>query len=238
MSSRLCDEEVRPDYCLFLSQFCIYTIRQVKAICILVGNEDEPFYTEQAGQLLRGLCETWARSAWMIKPDTENERMDRARTIYKDSTAELRNTIDYKAENLPPVMKPLYDLLAARESRIANYEEVYGRVKGLPNTRQICENLGRPDMYLIFRYESSPTHASVLSLGTTTSYTAASEPILGSPNPQDRRAQILLTALDVFEDTACTMIEGLDLDVEGWENTRTPVNGEIYERLLPLLAQA
>ena len=237
MASRLCNDEVRPGYSLFLSQFSIYTIRQVKAICILVGNEVEPYYSEQAGQLLRGLCETWARSVWMMKPDNEKERMDRARSIHKDSTVQLRNTVDYKAEYLPPVIKPLQDLLAAREERIVEYEGANRLVKGLPSTRQICEELGRPDMYLIFRYESAPTHVSVETLGTTTSYTAASEPVLGSPNPRDRRAQIILTTLDIFEDTARIMIGGLDLDVERWENRRESVNREIYERLLPLLAQ-
>ena len=80
----------------YLAQYRIHVIHQVKAICILVGNEEAPYYSEQAGQLVRGLCETWAKVAWMMEPDEETERIDRAWRLYKYQVKKAREKIEYK----------------------------------------------------------------------------------------------------------------------------------------------
>lgn len=234
MLSGLHREKVGPDYELLLAQFCVHTVRQVKAICILVGNDEEPFYSEQAGQLIRGLSETWSRVAWMMQPDNRDNRMDRARRIYKDSTTHLRKTIDYQSDHVPPATMELGEHVTNRERRILEYERQSGPIKGLPKARQIFEALARPDRYIIFRHESSPVHVSIESLGATTSYLDNHDPILGSPNRTERRAQIILRALDLLIDTAQIIIAGLGLDLKQWQDTVEPVQNELYEGLVPL----
>ena len=139
-----------------LSRFLVYTIRQVRAICVLVGDPSQR-YAEQAGQLLRGLYEIYGKAAWMMNPDDEQQCTRRAWRLEKAGV---------KKEPLSDIGKQeLKELFEKRG--ITKYEEGSSPLKGLPTLKDMFSEIGHPDFYQCFRYESSAIHMSVTTLGTT-----------------------------------------------------------------------
>ena len=226
-------ENAGPDIQL-LARFCVHTVRQVQAICILIGKEEAPYFAEQAGQLLRGLCETWGRASWLMKPNDENERIDRAWRIYKDGVVNLREKVQYDLDHSHPVTKGWQKAVADLDLLLAKREQ-FTPLKGMPDSRSIYEALGRSDFYSVFRHESDPAHVSAVTLGAMVAHMDARSQHLGGPNPSVRRAQVLLASRALLEATARVIIAGLGLDSGRWEEDEALVRGETDERLQPLV---
>ena len=209
----------------YLSLFFIYTIRQVRAICILVGDESAPYYAEQAGQLLRCLCEIHAKAAWMMKPDNEQEQTRRARCLQKASVKRERLS-DHKEQEL------------LESLGITAYEKEYFPLKNPPQIRQMLE-IESPDLYKIYQYESSAIHMSSTTLLTTVHSVDPKDRniTLDGPNPLSSPARRLCATLDVLYHTSRVFISGLGLDLRAWEDVEAVRWREIVSLLSPLLSE-
>ena len=207
----------------YLSRFFVYTIRQVRAICILVGDPSQK-YAEQAGQLLRGLYEIYAKAAWMMNPDDEQQRTRRAWRLQKAGVKQERLSDNQNQE--------WFEKLG-----INKYEEDSSPLKGLPSLKCMFSEIGCPDLYEFFRYESSAIHVSVLTLSTTVhSLDLADRTVtLDGPDLPSSSARRLLATLDVLCRTARVRINGLGLDSQAWDKVEAAKTREIVSLLSPLL---
>lgn len=225
--------------CQLLSRLCVHAIRQSQAICILVGRMDgatPAYFAEQAGQLLRGLVETWARAAWMMQPETESDRDERALRTVKDSLVEMRKKLEYAISHDLGRADETIEELERQEAIVVEEETKLGReVKLLPDTRCLCETCDRPDLYNIFAHESDPAHASAVTLGTTVSHRDETWQHLGGENRPLRRAALLSATLIVLEATGEVVVDGLDLDSHAWNADKEGVRAETQRLLGPLM---
>ncbi len=207
----------------YLGLFLVYTIRQVQAICILINNP-APFYAEQAGQFLRGLCEIYAKADWMMKPDTESDRDRRAWHLEK---ASIKKELLSESQQ-----KNLCTLLG-----IDAYEDELSNLTDLPSTKKMLLEIGSSDIYDFFRWESSAIHMSLITLATTVHQldVETGRVTIGGPDHPVNRGKRLLLALDVFRRIARVVITGLGLNLQTWEEIQAATVTEIIEILSPLL---
>ena len=209
----------------YLSRFLVYTIRQVRAICILVGDPSQK-YAEQAGQLLRGLYEIYCKAAWMMNPDDE-QLCDRRAWCLEKTGIKKEPISDNKKQ----------DLFETRG--ISEYETTSSPLKGLPTLKDMFSEIGRPDLYQIFQYESSAIHMSVTTLDTTVHSVdlVDSTVTLDGPDPPSSRAKRLLATRDVLCLTARVFIDGLGLDSQAWNKVEVAKTEEIVRLLSPSLSE-
>ena len=210
----------------YLSLFLVYTIRQVRAICILVGDESAPYYAEQAGQLLRCLCEVYAKAAWMMNQDDEQGCTHRAWRLEKASVQKEPLSDAQKQE--------LFESLG-----IIAYENTSSHLKGLPSPKCMFTEIGRSDLYEIYQYESSAIHMSLTTLSTTVHSIDPADRtvVLDGPNPPSSSARRLLATLNVLLYSARVLISGLGLDSQAWEDIEEVRWREIVSLLEPLLGE-
>ena len=204
----------------YMSLFTLHTIRQVKAICILIGFEKEPYYAEQAGQLVRNLCELYAKLAWMMKPKNDEERDYRAWQLEK-STIDKDQMADDKKHN------------RYKELGIVEYESNIRPIKGLPSI--ICmlrEIKSSEDIEKIYRKESSTIHLSKKTLMTNIYYISpeTSEIIVYPPDTLASRAKRLKRTLLLLDHIAVELIAGLKLDID-WNKEKRLVRSTVKELL-------
>ena len=210
----------------YLSLFLVYTIRQVRGICILVGDEPTQKYAEQAGQLLRCLCEIYAKAAWMMTPDDEQGCAHRAWRLEKASVQKEPLSDAQKQE--------LFESLG-----IIAYENTSSHLKGLPSKKDMFTTIGRSDLYEIYQYESSAIHMSLTTLGTTVHSIDPTDGtvILDGPNPPTSSAKRLVATLNVLLYSARVLISGLGLDSQAWEDVEEVRWREIVSLLEPILSE-
>ena len=219
------EAEIRP-YGLhsgFMSLFTLHTIRQVKAICLLVGFEKEQYYAEQAGQLVRNLCELYAKLAWMIKPKNDEDRDYRAWQLEK-------STID--KEPISYDKKILY-----KELGIVEYESNRRPIEKLPPLRFMFDKIKSPEVIeTIYRHESSTIHLSRTTLMTNIHSIdpETGEIIVNPPNTLYSRALRLQETLVLLNHIAIELITGLKLDID-WEKEKELTRNRVNELLVPLL---
>ncbi len=206
----------------YLGLFLVYTIRQVQAICILINNP-APFYAEQAGQLLRGLCELYAKAAWMMYPEAEGDRDYRAWRLEKSSVAKEPLSAGQR--------KKLYSLAG-----IDKYEGEYSILKPIPSTRKMLLGIGASDVYDFFQWESSAIHISLTTLSTTVHRldTETGRVMVGGPNHPVDRGKRLWVALDMFGRIADLIIMGFGIDLQDWVDIQATKVAEIAGLLAPL----
>ncbi len=206
----------------YLGLLLVHTIRQVQAICILIDNP-APVYAEQAGQLLRGLCEIYAKAAWMMHPETESERDYRALCLEKSSIVKEHLSEDQQREVIVLV-------------GIDKYEEEVSELSKPPSTKDMLSEIGASDVYDFFRWESSAVHMSLTTLATTVHGfdTKTGHVMLGGPNHPVHRAMRLWLALDILRRIADVVITGSCRKSHDWENIRSTITAEIVGLLSPL----
>ena len=216
--------EPRGVHTKYLALFLVYTVRQVRAICLLVGCESTPFYAEQAGQLLRGLCEICIKAAWMMAPDDDNERNSRALRMDKASIKREKLSDGQKRE--------LFKLHS-----IGGSEGGFADLKGLPTLRDMSLESCPPHIYDIFRFESSSLHVSLSTLFTTVhSYNLDERRVtFDGPDPPDSRARRLLATFDVLLHITRLLIIGLELDSDAWGEAEVRTHNVMVGVLSPLL---
>lgn len=218
---------------LFLAASCAYTIRQVQAICLLVNSEGPLYYAQQAEQLVRGLCEIWARVSWMMSPANTEEQVHRLRSIYKKDIDSLSRICKYQLCNgMDPSI--LADKVEEyRESINELGAKLQKPLEELPNSRTIYEELGRPDLYVVFRYESGPAHASALAISSMLNAIEDDNYILGGPSNYSW-VKVLMATLELLKSTSIVIITGLNLDLEKWEKVEINTTREIQALLHPI----
>lgn len=207
----------------YLGLFLVYTIRQVQAICILISNP-APFYAEQAGQLSRGLCEIYAKAAWMMQPDSESDRDQRAWRLEKSSI---------EREPLSERQRATLCTMIGIEA----YESERSNLRRIPTTKKMLSRIGASDVYDLFRWESSAVHMSLITLATTVHQLDANtgRVTVGGPNQPVDRGKRLLLALDMLGRLASVVITGLGLNSENWRAAYVATFGEVMELLSPLV---
>ena len=204
----------------YMSLFTLHTIRQVKAICILIGFEKEPYYTEQAGQLVRNLCELYAKLAWMMKPKNDEDRDYRAWQLEK-------STID--KEPISYDKKILY-----KELGIVEYESNRRPIEKLPHIRCMFDKIKSPEVIeTIYRQESSTIHLSRITLMTNI-YSTDPETLEITVNPPNRSALRLYETLILLDHIAIELITGLKLDID-WEKEKELTRNKVNELLVPMI---
>lgn len=217
--------EIRRLHTKYLLCYLLYTIRQVQAICLLVGNNKSPYYSEQAGQLVRVLYEIYAKSGWMIYPDTDNERNRRAWRLEKTGVGKEPLSDREKQE--------LYMLLG-----IAEYETQTCQLKELPTIKSMLDEIGQDDIsYSIYSHESSAVHASVKSIGKAINYDEEDGRIRSNADSIESRALRLTATLVIFNKIVEVITPGLGIQCKRWEDTKTIVWNEITEMLNPFINQ-
>ena len=225
--------------CQLLARLGVHAVRQAQAVCILVGRLDETvpaYYAEQAGQLVRGLVETWARAAWMMWPESEVEQDERALRIVKDSLVEMRKKLDYAAEHgLGGAGEAREELERQEEAVAAEEARLCREVNLLPDTRYLCESCERPDLYYVFARESDPAHASSVTLATTVAVRHGTWQHLGGENLEIRRALLLSVTRAVLEAIGPVILEALSLDSRTWHSDEARVREETDRLLGPMM---
>ncbi len=208
----------------FMSLFTLHTIRQVKAICLLVGFEKEQYYAEQAGQLVRNLCELYAKLAWMIKPNNDEDRDYRAWQLEK-STIDKEPISDDKKHDL-------YKKLG-----IVEYESNRRPIEKLPHIRYMFREIESPEgIEEVYKRESSTIHLSRITLMTNIYYTDPEtlEITVNPPNTLHSRALRLYETLILLDHIAIELITGFQLDID-WEKEKELTRNRVNELLVPMI---
>ena len=220
---------------LFLAASCTYTIRQVQAICLLVNSEGPLYYAQQAEQLVRGLCEIWARVSWMMSPANTEEQVHRLRSIYKKDIDSLSRICKYQlCKGMDPSI--LADTVEEYRERINDLvAKLQKPLEELPNSRIIYEELGRPDLYVVFGYESGPAHASALAISSMLNAIKDEDYIRWTSNYS--WVKVLMATLELLKSTSIVIITGLNLDLEKWEKVEINTTREIQSLLHPINAR-
>ena len=214
-----------PFYVQYLLYFLVYAKRQIEAICVLMSLETHPIYAEQAGQLLRVLIELSIKLAWMMNPGDSQQRDYRAWQFEKDSIVKERLSDAQERELLE---------LAG----VTRYEEQESSLKGLPNLRQMADEVD-PDYYDSYRQESSKIHLSTRTLnrviGPTYHHNGHYNIQVDSPDDPATRALVLLLTLILIDRISKNTLPWLDLDTAGWTEAITSTHNKIDKLLRPLL---
>jgi hypothetical protein len=215
----------------------VYVVRQVHGIALLVR---WPFYAEQAGQLGRGLAELTRIVMWLDAPDHPEERFERALVFWKDGIRQTRSKYEYQEQIGRKILSHEWESLANQETLIANQEATLGReVDGsLPSAEAMWEELGRKDLYGLFRWESDPAHGSAITLGTVVQNSTETHFDLGGPNQPKDRARRLGAALTLLQLSGGVIVEGLDRDVKSWQEASSETEAQMADLINPLLSKS
>lgn len=216
-----------------LTRQLVVVVRQVHSIALLVGL---PYYAEQAGQLVRGLAELTRIVLWLDEPDDADERLVRALTFWKDGVRQTRSKYEYQERIGREILESEWEALEKQEALVADQESGLGRkVGGLPDARAMWEELGREDLYGLFRWESDPAHGSAVTLGTVVHASSETHFDLGGPNLPRDRARRLGAALALLQLAGTVIVEGLGQDVESWRTASSHAEAEMSDLLMSLL---
>lgn len=198
-----------------LAAIAFYARRQVEAICFLVSR---PQYVEQADQLVRGLAETWAVAAWLVKPITSEGRYERWLRLHKDQNHQERKKVNRRQQEGLSTHPEDIRLLSEQERFVEQEEMRLGKtMKLMPDSRELYGE--RSDFYNVFAFASDPAHASVGSIASTVSQKGyGSFPHIGGPSPAWKRAQTMLLTRPLLEAVGEAMVSGLEIDRALWEN--------------------
>lgn len=209
------------------ARLVVFLVRQAESIALLAR---QPYYGEQIGQLVRGLIDLWATTAWMNSPPEVSERLARAVGYSKQGLRFARNKMEYRGKYALPSSQRRWVELKAQEDIIAEQEQslLDGRA-GVerPSTKEICEQLDRPVFYAVFREESDSTHASSISVGQMVREASDTRVELGGPTPIDVIEKRLLVAADVTIETGNFLVAALGFDEKVWANTVEEVRAEL-----------
>lgn len=216
-----------------LARQAVIIVRQVHGISFLVAL---PFYAEQAGQLVRGLAELTRITLWLDVPDTAEERLERAVMFWKDGIQQTRNKYEYQESIGRKMLSAEWDQLDYQDKLITEQEEVLRKtVTGLPSAKAMWKELGREDLYGLFRWESDPAHGSAVTLGTVVRNSTDTHFDLGGPNQPRDRARRLGAALALLQLAGGVIIERLDRGVQAWRTASCDTEAAMTELLSPLL---
>ena len=216
-----------------LARQAVVIIRQVHSIAFLVG---WPYYAEQAGQLVRGLAELTRLVLWLNAPDDVEERSARAVMFWKDGIRQTRSKYEYQESIGQAVLSGEWKQLDSQDNLIAEQEDKLGREVGeLPNARTMWEDLGRGNLYGLFRWESDPSLFSAVTLVIVVRSRTGDHFDLGGPNAPKDRARRLGAALLLLQLSGDVIAEGLGRDVEAWEATSNETGTEMERLLSPYL---
>lgn len=153
-------------YSLLVVASCVYIMRQVQAICLLTETKGQLYYAEQAEQLVRGLCEAWAKVCWMIQPEDKAERDHRAWCLYNEAKVQHKRIHEYSQANKLAIDPGSLDVIKHYKRQSKEYENSSSRkLKAIPSSKDIYETLGGQEIYAIYRYVSGPIHASITTIG-------------------------------------------------------------------------
>jgi hypothetical protein len=97
------------------------------------------------------------------------------------------------------------------------------------------KELGREDLYGLFRWESDPAHGSAVTLGTVVRNSTDTHFELGGPNQPKDRARRLGAALALLQLVGSVIVEGLGRDVAAWQDASGETEAVMTEFLSPLL---
>ena len=218
-----------PFYFKYLLYFLIYAKRQIEAICILLAHESHPIYAEQAGQLVRVLIELTIKLAWMVNPDEASQRDYRALQMEKDSV---------KKEQLSDAQKDeIY-----KRSGILRYEcQTKRSITRPPKVYQMATEIDS-DIYILYRWESSRVHLSLLTLSNTIEFTQEQDGsykvYADAPDHESVSATILFQTLILLDQVAKTTLPQLDLNTTAWTASIRNVQQEIGLLLTPLINES
>jgi hypothetical protein len=216
-----------------LARQAVFIVRQVHGISFLVAL---PFYAEQAGQLVRGFAELARITLWLDAPDIAEERLERAVIFWKDGVQQTRDKYEFQESIGRRMLSSEWDQLDYQDKLIAEQEErLGGSVAGLPSARAMWKELGREDLYGLFRWESDPAHGSAVTLGTVVRNSTDTHFELGGPNQPKDRARRLGAALALLQLVGSVIVEGLGRDVAAWQDASGETEAVMTEFLSPLL---
>ncbi len=97
-------------------------------------------------------------------------------------------------------------------------------------------DLGREDLYGLFRWESDPAHGSAVTLGTVVRSSTEEHFDLGGPNQPKDRARRLGAALALLQLSVGVIVAGLGLNVEKWEETFAETEALMTDLVGPFLS--
>ena len=215
--------EIRGLHTKYLIYYLLYTIRQVQAICLLIRNNRLPYFSEQTGQLVRVLYEIYAKSSWMIYPDNDCERNNRAWRLEKAGV--------YKEPISDKRRQEICKLLGVTE-----YENQTYPLKQPPDIKGMLKEIDQHDInYNIYSHESSAVHASSRSMMKAINYDVENERIRIKADSIESQALRLLATLTIFNKIVEVIIPGLGVQCKRWEDTRTIVWNKMTEMLNPII---
>lgn len=217
-----------------LARQLVFLVRQVHAVAILLAF---PYYAEQAGQLVRGLCELARTIGWLVAPDSAAERRHRAVRFWNDGIRQTRDKYDFQEEIGQPVAAHKWLALEEQEKLIADEEQKLGlEARPLPDARGMWKSLKRLELYGLFRWESDPAHGSSVSLGTVVAARSEGHYDLGGANsPRDRARRISATFL-LLDLAGRWLVDGLGFDSDDWSKACEEVGADLSRDLAGLLS--
>lgn len=200
----------------YLARLAIHVVRQVDGIARLLMF---PYYSEQAGQLVRGLGEATRIAMWLDEPDDPEEQDRRARIYFKDGVVQMKKKVDYyETRSDEPYREDQTDLLAERLGQIEQLEAEAGETyPPLPDAKTMLEGMDRNDLYSLFRWESDPSHASSIAMGQTVAYEAKGHRHLGGRNHPWTRVKRIGATLLLLQYAGHAIFSALGFDTEEWD---------------------
>ena len=205
----------------------MFGFRQVEAI-ITLAEASESLHL-QVSQLVRSLLEAWFRAAWVVAPDDEEAKLRRTIGLVKSGLVQYRAKIAYNDKFLGPSDPTYLAVLGEREAETAQMEEAHG-IEMPPTVQTGMEELGRPDRYMIYRWESDAVHVSTAGLGQLADQSLEGVTVLGVAGTTDQWVARMVATWD----TACDLYEivtrQLGVKMERWEEIRKKAQDD----LLPL----
>lgn len=222
-------------YSLLVVASCAYMMRQVQAICLLTETKGHLYYAEQAEQLVRSLCEAWAKVSWMIQPEDKTERDHRARRLYNDAIDQYQKTYEYSQANKLSTDPGLLDMIKHRKRQFREHERSSNRkLKAMPSSKDICETLGRQEIYAIYRYESGPVHASPTTTGGMLQEVQDNNYIVGGPSPPASWVKVLQATMYLTREIGPVITRGLEIEIDNWIMAGEDTWERVNELFIPL----
>lgn len=220
----------------YLARLAVHIVRQVEAICLLVAF---PYFSEQAGQLVRGLTEATRIALWLDEPIDQDERLRRAVTFFKDGVTQMKDKVDYyESHSDAPYREDQTTLLAERLRQVEELEKELGESFGrLPSASKMLKDLDRKDLYSLFRWESDPSHASAIALGQTVAFETDSHHHLGGRNKPWDRVRRLGATLLLVQYAGRAIFSGLGFDTDEWDTSAREAEAEIEAVCSPYYRQ-
>jgi hypothetical protein len=202
----------------------MFGFRQVEAIITLT--EASEGYHLQVSQMVRSLLEAWSLAAWVVAPDDEEARLRRTIGVDRDGLSQYESKIAYNNKHFDSPDPAYLAILNERVAVTAAMEEDHG-LESPPRVMDRMEALGRPDRYILYRWDSDAVHASTPGLGQLTDNSVEGVTILGVAGSTD----VWLGRLAATWDVACDLYEvvtrQLGVTMEGWETQRAAAQADL-----------